>query len=269
MTFGQPNMYLNQRITHLKHSMFNRKRLKDVKIPCHRNKVIWVIALILACIALYGYRLCCYENCPFVYGNLDLNRSRSPTSEVVDCSSYFLQGHGISHHKEYKYCIPHNTLSEREYLHLTLDCKHFRTTLGYNTFPVIQEEKDFPIAFSILMYKDAHQAERLLRAIYRPHNFYCLHVDAKASDDLLAAMSAIVECLPNVFLSSQRVKVSWGGISVVLAEMTCMRDLLTKSPKWKYFINLTGHEMPLKTNLELVRILKSYNGSNDIETQQK
>ena len=265
MTSDQPNMY--QRVTHLKHSMFNPKRLKDVQIPCHRNKVKWVITLILACIALYGYRLCHYEDCPFVYGNVDLDRS--PTSEVVDCSSYFMQGHGISHYKEYKYCIPHNTLSEREYLHLTLDCKHFKTTLGYNRFPVIQEEKDFPIAFSILMYNHVHQAERLLRAIYRPHNFYCLHVDADAPGDLLAAMSAIAECLPNVFLSSQRVKVSWGDIGVVLAEVTCIRDLLKKSPKWKYFINLTGHEMPLKTNLELVRILKRYNGSNDIEAHGK
>ena len=35
--------------------------------------------------------------------------------------------------------------------------------------------------------------------------------------------------------------------------------------KWKYFINLTGQEFPLKTNLELVRILTAYNGANDLE----
>ena len=40
---------------------------------------------------------------------------------------------------------------------------------------------------------------------------------------------------------------------------------LWKYKKWKYFINLTGQEFPLKTNLELVRILSSYNGANDIE----
>ncbi|XP_069115830.1 beta-1,3-galactosyl-O-glycosyl-glycoprotein beta-1,6-N-acetylglucosaminyltransferase-like isoform X2 [Argopecten irradians] len=33
---------------------------------------------------------------------------------------------------------------------------------------------------------------------------------------------------------------------------------------WKYFINLTGQEFPLRTNAELVKILKLYNGTNDV-----
>jgi uncharacterized membrane protein HdeD (DUF308 family) len=42
-------------------------------------------------------------------------------------------------------------------------------------------------------------------------------------------------------------------------------DLWKYNKKWKYFINLTGQEFPLRTNYELVKILKIYNGSNDIE----
>ena len=41
------------------------------------------------------------------------------------------------------------------------------------------EEESFPLAYSILVYKDAEQVYRLLRAIYRPNNYYCLHVDKK------------------------------------------------------------------------------------------
>jgi hypothetical protein len=37
-----------------------------------------------------------------------------------------------------------------------------------------------------------------------------------------------------------------------------------KYKKWKYFINLTGQEFPLKTNQEIVKILKSYKGANDV-----
>lgn len=55
-----------------------------------------------------------------------------------------------------------------------------------------------------------------------------------------------------------------GKIGIVLAELSCMKDLLSFS-KWKYFINLTGWEFPLRTNYELVKILKIYNGSNDGE----
>jgi hypothetical protein len=33
-----------------------------------------------------------------------------------------------------------------------------------------------------------------------------------------------------------------------------------------YYLNMAGQEFPLRTNLELVRILKLYNGTNDIGT---
>ena len=38
-----------------------------------------------------------------------------------------------------------------------------------------------------------------------------------------------------------------------------------KRKKWKYFINLTGQEFPLKTNYEIVQILKAYKGANNEE----
>ena len=45
----------------------------------------------------------------------------------------------------------------------------------------LREEMEFPIAFSLLVYKDTEQIYRLLRAIYRPSNYYCIHVDAKVN----------------------------------------------------------------------------------------
>jgi hypothetical protein len=44
-----------------------------------------------------------------------------------------------------------------------------------------------------------------------------------------------------------------------------MRLLLAKSTSWRYLINLTGQMFPLKTNLEIVKILGTYKGSNDVE----
>ena len=42
-----------------------------------------------------------------------------------------------------------------------------------------KEEQNYPIAFTIMIYKDIEQVYRLLRAIYRPSNYYCIHVDLK------------------------------------------------------------------------------------------
>lgn len=149
------------------------------------------------------------------------------------------------------------------------NCDRFKEHFGYTdstVSDVSDVERDFPIAFSILTYEDIHQSERLLHAVYKPHNIYCVHVDSKADSSLLDNFIAIAKCLPNVIVPQDTINVHWAEYSVLEAELLCM-DLLVKAAavKWKYYINLTGREFPLKTNLELVNILKVYNGGNDID----
>ena len=147
---------------------------------------------------------------------------------------------------------------------LTENCSAFRKRHGYMDAPVNQEEGEFPLAFSILFYKDVAQVEQLLRAIYRPQNVYCLHADRSTWSENIRAVNDITRCLPNVFMASKSIKVSWGTTSVIEPEIICMKDLLHKNKSWRYFINLTGQEYPLKTNLDIVRILKTFNGTNDV-----
>ena len=110
--------------------------------------------------------------------------------------------------------------------------------------------------------------ERLLRAIYRPHNFYCIHIDSNSPHQTQRALTSIASCFHNVFIASTSYNVEWGKATVLYAEIQCMKDLL-RYRTWKYFINLTGQEFPLKTNRELVKILKAYSGANDIHSDIK
>ncbi|XP_061192186.1 beta-1,3-galactosyl-O-glycosyl-glycoprotein beta-1,6-N-acetylglucosaminyltransferase-like [Saccostrea echinata] len=146
----------------------------------------------------------------------------------------------------------------------TRDCQKFVKTRGYINDTLSEEEMMFPIAYSIMAYKSPEQFEILLRAIYRPQNIYCVHIDNKTSDVIFEDFSSITRCFQNVFLASERISVQWGGKSVLTQELVCMKDLL-RFKKWKYLINLTGQEFPLRTNSELVRILKIFNGSNESE----
>ena len=107
--------------------------------------------------------------------------------------------------------------------------------------------------------------EHLLRAIYRPQNIYCIHVDQKTKNNTYRAINGIAKCFNNVFMTTRRVYVRWALFSVLEPELVCMEALLHRNKKWKYFINLTGQEFPLRTNYELVRILMAYNGANDID----
>ncbi|XP_078331661.1 N-acetyllactosaminide beta-1,6-N-acetylglucosaminyl-transferase-like isoform X3 [Crassostrea virginica] len=138
---------------------------------------------------------------------------------------------------------------------------------GKYHFPASQEERDFPIAFSLLVHKDAVQIETLLRAIYRPHNVYCIHVDKRSTSALLDAVKSIANCLRNVFIATKLEDVIYEGYSRLQADINCMTDLLSYTDvNWKYLINLPAQEFPLKTNNEIVKILKIFNGTSSIES---
>ena len=118
------------------------------------------------------------------------------------------------------------------YVNITKNCQEFLSTHNYVTEPLSIAERDFPLAFSILMYKDVQQFERLLRAIYRPQNFYCVHVDLKAADEVRQGVEAVTSCFDNVFTTPDSLDVRWGNISVLEAEIVCMRHLLERK-KWR------------------------------------
>ena len=90
-------------------------------------------------------------------------------------------------------------------------------------------------------------------------------MDEKSPAELQEAVEAIANCLDNVFIAKPPISINWGNISVVHAELLCMRQLLDVHEHWKYFINLVGRDFPLRTNYELVKILQAYDGANDVD----
>ena len=118
---------------------------------------------------------------------------------------------------------PWATIPAAAYVNLAADCRCFRAKMGYDVVSSTPEEKDFPIAFSILMYQNLEQTERLLRLIYRPQNVYCIHVDGKSLTDVRHGTAAIAGCFENVFVAGPPVNVAWDQITVVDAELLCMR----------------------------------------------
>ena len=90
----------------------------------------------------------------------------------------------IERAKKYSYNNPRHPIQDTEFIELTKNCSAFKTERGYTDNPVSKEELEFPLALSILFHKDLEQVENLLRTIYRPQNWYCLHLDADASEVL-------------------------------------------------------------------------------------
>ena len=145
------------------------------------------------------------------------------------------------------------------------NCKSYMMNNRYITTPVTELEQNFPLAFSMLIYTNFPQFEQLLRTIYRPHNIYCIHIDQKSNKNFVNSVKRLAKCFQNVFLTPRSVNVRWGEFSVLEPELICLEELLKRHKTWKYFINLTGQEFPLRTNYELVKILDSINGANLVE----
>ncbi|XP_032807471.2 beta-1,3-galactosyl-O-glycosyl-glycoprotein beta-1,6-N-acetylglucosaminyltransferase-like [Petromyzon marinus] len=157
-------------------------------------------------------------------------------------------------------------LAEDDYLRMTRDCDAFKRDRRYVTVPLSDEEAAFPIAYSVVAHHRVDMLERLLRAIYAPQNVYCLHVDQKSPPPYQEAVRALAACFPNVFLARRQERVVYTSWLRVQADLNCMRDLVAAPQPWKYFINLCGLDFPIKTNLEMVRALRTLNGKNSMES---
>lgn len=151
-------------------------------------------------------------------------------------------------------------------VNLTSNCDIFLESRGYNDVCISQEEKNFPLAYSLVVHKKARMVERLIKALYSPSNIFCIHYDEKSSEEFRAAMEGLAQCLPNVIIATKRESVFYASINRLKADLHCMSDLLKSEVQWKYIINLCGQDFPLRTNIELVIELTKLNGGNMLES---
>lgn len=186
---------------------------------------------------------------------------RLPVELDIDCDYFIDLDQSRWTYKEWLF---NNKKQTRQEIFKYDDCSYLKSQ-GF-LLPASQEEMDYPIAYSIVVYRDLHQFTRLLRSIYRQHNVYCIHVDLKSSQGLYSSIFNMASCLDNVYIPEVRIDVKWGSFSVLEADLICMRSLWKHRVKWTTFINLTGQDFPLRTSKQLVRILRdTMNGSNQVE----
>ena len=135
---------------------------------------------------------------------------------------------------------------------------------------VSETEIQFPLAFALNVYNAPQQIFRFLKVIYRKHNVYCIHYDQKSDPRFKQLILQLAKCLPNVIVPSVIENVIWGWHTIVDAQINCFDALLkvqTQYP-WKYVITLSGKEVPLRTNREMVHSLSKLNGTSAIQLLQ-
>ncbi|NXU58289.1 GCNT4 acetylglucosaminyltransferase, partial [Turnix velox] len=157
-------------------------------------------------------------------------------------------------------------LTDEDIVAMTSDCHVYHSLRKYHLKVVSPEEESFPIAYSLVVHKDAVMVERLIHSLYSHQNIYCIHYDQKAARNFKSAMNNLAKCFPNIFIASKLEIVDYAHISRLQADFNCLSDLMDSSVPWKYVINLCGQDFPLRSNFELVTELKRLSGGNMLET---
>ena len=146
-----------------------------------------------------------------------------------------------------------------------INCTNYKIELEDNVY-ITKDEVRFPLAFSLIVHNSPFQVFRLLKVIYRPHNIYCIHYDVRTSTVMKQLFNNLATCFDNIIIPNNIMKVRWGHHSLMEAQMNCFRDLLTNHHKypWHYVITLCGKELPLRTNREIVLLLKTLRGTSAV-----
>ena len=94
-------------------------------------------------------------------------------TNIVDCSKLFDNNLiEIAKARSLSDYFPTAGDTLKLYTLITTECEIFKRFRRYVTEPMTPVEAKFPLAYSIMTFKDVDQTERLLRAIYRPQNLY-------------------------------------------------------------------------------------------------
>uniref|UniRef100_A0A914WNE7 Uncharacterized protein n=1 Tax=Plectus sambesii TaxID=2011161 RepID=A0A914WNE7_9BILA len=158
------------------------------------------------------------------------------------------------------------SISDDEMLYLTSgNCSLLKKRIHFPTEPLTEEERNFPLAYGIVVYTNAEQVVRMLSAFYWPQNLYCITYDLKAKLIFKQIMINLAEnCFDNIVMPENYYKMQWCGVGQLHATMSCVKLLDSRTDhNWRYYQYLSGFDFPIRTNFEMVQILKVFNGSTD------
>ncbi|KAH7719203.1 Protein GLY-15 a [Aphelenchoides avenae] len=139
-------------------------------------------------------------------------------------------------------------------------CATIRETFAFFDHPLSDAEQHFPLAFGLLAHGNATQVYFLLSTIYQPQNAFCIAVDGKAAAEFKEKINLLAECFPNIFVLGVG-DVERGSYEEVRGIWRCFEHLTELRHPWQYYQHLSDVDLPLKTNLEMVRIFEQFDGA--------
>lgn len=113
-------------------------------------------------------------------------------------------------------------------------------------------------AYLIMVHKNSYTLEKLLQLIDYLDNDIFIHVDKKCVDFDFEYYKSILK-KSEIYYTSNRIDVAWGGFSQVEAEIVLIKSALNCKNNYSYFHLLSGQCLPLKSQSEIHLICDTNN----------
>ncbi|XGW02930.1 hypothetical protein V3C99_014729 [Haemonchus contortus] len=159
----------------------------------------------------------------------------------LNCDTVFNGGRDISKYKHWSFDY---SSIERELYESDEVCDTIRRYFVFEDIPLSEEEANYPLAYGFLIYKDIVQVMLEFSIFYHPQNAYCIMVDQGANRKFKNFIAKLPSCFNNT------------------------ATFVNLDHPWKYYQYLSGADLPLRTNLEMVRIMIALNGSINTDVEE-
>lgn len=141
-------------------------------------------------------------------------------------------------------------------------------TPAFTPKPYLKPSKSQPdqhvrIAYFIMVHHKPEVFRAMFQKIYSKDQFYLIHIDRKAEEEVTEEIQLYISQFPNVYIL-ESINIVAGGFSMIQAELDAMEFLLNIAGEWDYFINLSGEDYPLKSQQIIREFLTVNNGRNYI-----
>lgn len=100
--------------------------------------------------------------------------------------------------------------------------------------------------FLMLVHKEPSLFSRIIRKLEKENHYFIVNVDNKTTD--FPQYLDAVKNLPNVFFLSDRINVYHGGMSMIYAELSLLREAMSHNIDYDYFHLISGQDYPLRSN---------------------
>lgn len=119
------------------------------------------------------------------------------------------------------------------------------------------------VAHLILVHKNPHQVEKLIKLLQHKDCDVFIHLDKKSNFDDFKFLCD----LENVFFVRNNIKVYWAAYSLVRCMLNSFEEILAKDKQYDYINVISGQDLPIKPVSSFIDYLTKFKGNEFIVTK--